>query len=112
MYGIKEIDAATLARWLGEGRAIRLLDVRSPAEFAQGAIPGGELTPLHLLPLRAGELDPGAVTVLYCRSGARSAQACMFLQQQIGMQDAYNLRGGIIDWVRQGHPVVRPDAAA
>jgi len=109
MYSLKEIDAATLNEWLTSGRQFRLVDVRSPAEFAQGMIPAGEQLPLHLLPLRANEFSPDTEIVFYCRSGARSGQACMYLSQ-LGIVNVYNLRGGIMDWARQGFRLA--DAAA
>lgn len=109
MSMIREIEPKTLIEWLQDDREFRLLDVRSVAEFAQGMIPRGEQMPLHLLPLRADELERGREIVLYCRTGARSAQACMFLSER-GFDSVYNLRGGIMDWARQGLPVV--DAAA
>ncbi len=109
MYAMKEIDAATLNEWQANGRNFRLVDVRSPAEFAQGMIPAGEQLPLHLLPLRVNEFSPDAEIVFYCRTGARSGQACMYLSQ-LGFDNVYNLRGGIMEWARQGFRLA--DAAA
>lgn len=109
MISIREIEPQTLVQWLQEDKDFRLIDVRSVNEFAQGIIPRGEQMPLHLLPLRADELERGRDIVLYCRSGARSAQACAFLSER-GFPSVYNLRGGIMDWARQGLPIV--DAAA
>ena len=101
-YGIKEIDSPELARWLNERPdGLRVLDVRQPQEIAQGTVPSAEGVPLHTLPLRLSELDRCATLVLVCRSGARSAQACMFLYQQ-GFENVYNLRGGMIGWVQSG----------
>ncbi len=113
MFGtpVPEIDAATLAQWREEGRKIRLVDVRSPAEFAQGIIANSILIPLHLLPLRAAELSDDVETVFYCRTGARSAQACMFMMQQ-GNQRVYNLAGGIFAWARAGRPIDSAETAA
>lgn len=100
--GIKEVEAAELARWLKEkGEAFRVIDVRQPNEIAQGTVPRAEAVPLHTLPLKLNELDPQETLVFVCRSGARSAQACMFLQQQ-GFQNVYNLRGGMIGWMQNG----------
>lgn len=109
MNNIREIEPQTLVQWMQEDKEFRLIDVRSVNEFAQGMIPRGEQLPLHLLPLRADELDRGRDIVLYCRSGARSAQACAFLSER-GFSSVYNLRGGIMDWARQGLPIV--DTAA
>ena len=109
MNAIQEIEPRTLVEWLQADKDFRLIDVRSVAEFAQGMIPRGEQLPLHLLPLRADELEREREIVLYCRTGARSAQACMFLSER-GFESVYNLRGGIMDWARQGLPVVESAA--
>lgn len=115
MYGINEIDSQTLADLLAKNpEGIRLVDVRSPGEMAQGMIAGGEPMPLHLVPLRADEImRSDKPVVLYCRSGSRSAQACMFLIGRGGNAERIiNLRGGIMDWVRQGNQLVAPTVEA
>ncbi|HIQ14544.1 MAG TPA: rhodanese-like domain-containing protein [Leucothrix sp.] len=110
MFGVKEIDAATLKEMLDKDEEIQLLDVRSQAEFAQGIIKGGEFVPLHTIPLKINDMDKDKTIVVYCRSGARSAQACSFIQQNTGIE-AINLRGGIISWYQSGFEIVRPDSA-
>ena len=114
MHGIREIDAQSLAAMLeSDAGDIRLLDVRSPEEMAQGMIAGGEPLPLHLLALQLDQFrDEQRTLVLYCRSGARSAQACQFLAQQGVTAALVNLRGGIMGWVRSGQPVVAPERQA
>ena len=104
---MKELDAAELASWLSADEAIRLIDVRTPAEASRGIIPESENLPLHLLPLRADEVRRPSKIVFYCRSGARSAQACLFMNMR-GHEDVYNLRGGLISWVQKGLPVAMP----
>ena len=110
MFGVKEIDAATLKEMLDKDEEIQLLDVRSQAEFSQGIIKGGEFVPLHTIPLKINDMDKDKTIVVYCRSGARSAQACSFIQQNTGIE-AINLRGGIISWYQSGFEIVRPDSA-
>ena len=74
----------------------RIVDVRSPAEFADGAYPGAVNIPLPLLPLRMKELEPrDKPVVLYCASGARSGQGMRFLKQN-GFTDVVNA-GGLED---------------
>jgi rhodanese-related sulfurtransferase len=98
---IKEIDAPVLQEWLeGKSSSFRIIDVRSPQEIAGGTIPGAEAMPLNL-----HEFDPKETYVFICRSGARSAQACMFMQQR-GFEDVYNLRGGMIGWAQNGGQIV------
>jgi len=46
---------------------------------------------------------------MVCRSGARSAQACMFLQQQ-GYDNVFNLRGGMMAWANNGLEIGLPQA--
>jgi len=83
---------------------VALLDVRTDAEVERGVIAGTRHIPLHMLPMRAAELDPGAELVVYCQSGGRSAQACAWLAAQ-GFEHVSNLQGGILAWVREGNPL-------
>lgn len=106
MFGmnVKEIDAQQFAQWAEDaGHAMRVIDVRQMEEIAQGTVPRAEALPLHTLPMRVNELGKHEKVVVVCRSGARSAQACMFLQQQ-GFGNVFNLRGGMIGWVQSGFP--------
>jgi rhodanese-related sulfurtransferase len=102
-FGFKNVTAAELQNMLQQG-GVRLLDVRTDAEIAQGKIPQGEVLPLHLIPLKLTELDKNATTVFYCRSGGRSAQAAAFVAAN-GFTDVYNLQGGIIAWAGAGLPI-------
>jgi rhodanese-related sulfurtransferase len=109
MFGmnIKEIDASQLAQWVDDAsHKLRVIDVRQMEEIAQGTVPKAEALPLHILPTRIGEMDKAEKLIMICRSGARSAQACMFLQQQ-GFSNVYNLRGGMMGWVQSGFPAYR-----
>lgn len=106
MHKIRQIDSHGLAALAAQG-PIQVLDVRTGEEVARGMIEGAIHIPLHLLPHRVGELDPGVVTVVYCRSGARSAQACAYLAAQ-GFAGPYNLKGGILEWMRSGRAVALP----
>lgn len=59
----------------------RLVDVRTPAEFAAGHIPGAVNIPLQQLDSRLSELQPkDQAVVLYCRSGNRSGTAARLLK--------------------------------
>jgi rhodanese-related sulfurtransferase len=104
---VRNLDVSTYQRMQAE-RRVRLVDVRTDAEVAQGMIGGALHIPLHLLPLKAEELSDGVPTVFYCRTGARSAQACAFLASRGPEADVYNLEGGIFGWVRAGMPLAAP----
>jgi phage shock protein E len=59
----------------------RLVDVRTPGEFAAGHIPGAVNIPLQQLDSRLGELRPmDSAVVVYCRSGHRSGNAARLLK--------------------------------
>ncbi len=74
-----------------------LLDVRQPVEYEQGHLPGARLVPLHELPARLGEMDPGKTTIVYCRSGNRSRSAATILLGA-GFKDVFNMEGGILSY--------------
>ncbi len=101
---INEIDSESLQQRIASGEDILLVDVRTPAEIAQGAIPDALHLPMHLIPIRISELPKERDVVLYCRSGARSYQVCAYMMQQ-GYDRVLNLRGGIIAWARHGYPI-------
>ncbi len=78
-----------------------LLDVRTPAEHAQQAIPGSYHIPLQELGHRMRDLPKDKEIVVYCRVGTRSAYACAFLAKQ-GYK-VKNLEGGIMLWNMAGN---------
>ena len=70
-----------------------ILDVRSPAEVARGALPGAVSIPLEQLRERLEELDPDIPTVVYCEVGIRAHAAVRILRQH-GFVRVENLKGG------------------
>ena len=105
---IREIDASELKQRIEqEGHTTRIIDVRESMEFAQGTIPGAELMPLSTLGNRIHEIERDREVVFICRSGARSGQVCAYLAN-MGYDNIYNLRGGMIGWVRSGFEPVAP----
>lgn len=99
-----QVDAAELARWLEEGRALTLLDVRTPMEVDVCRIEGSTFIPLQELPDRLGELDGDKTIVALCHHGVRSSYAVEILRRQ-GLR-AVNLDGGIDAWSEQVDPSV------
>jgi len=106
MSAIAHIGPAQLEQLYREGE-VTLLDVRTDAEVARGMIERATHIPLNLLPSRYAELNPAAVTVVYCQSGGRSAQACAWLADK-GFGRVYNLQGGTLAWVRDGRSLSSP----
>lgn len=78
----------------------KILDVRRPEEWQEGIIPNA-LT-INILEIddfinEVKKLDPKVPYYIYCRSGARSHQACLILEQ-LGFEETYNLDCGILGW--------------
>jgi len=110
-FNINEIEAAELADWVTEAvNPFEVIDVREMNEIHAGTIPDAVAMPLATVPLRLSELDKNTPLVFVCRSGARSAQACAFLQQQ-GFDNVHNLRGGMFAWASAGQPIGLPKAS-
>ncbi|MFN2378154.1 MAG: rhodanese-like domain-containing protein, partial [Candidatus Binatia bacterium] len=86
-----------LAAWesLGKDDAV-VLDVREPAEFEAGALPGAVNLPLSSLRKRLGDVPRDKVVKVYCGVGQRGYYAVRFLRQN-GI-DARNLSGGYATW--------------
>ena len=107
MWSVKEIDAPELVSWQENEPGFRIIDVREIREILGGTIQGAEPVPLATIPARLHEFGSSEKLVLICRSGARSAQACSFLQQQ-GYDNVYNLRGGMMSWAANRFPIAMP----
>ncbi|AJC57825.1 MBL fold metallo-hydrolase [Streptomyces sp. 769] len=71
----------------------QLIDVRNPAEYATGALPGARNIPLAALLDRLDELDPTRPVILYCRSGNRSVVAAALLEAH-GFAEVSDVSGG------------------
>ena len=77
---------------------ITLIDVREPAEYQQGHIPGARLIPLGTIDetIKDKLPDKKKPLIVYCRSGVRSKKAAMKLVE-LGYTDVRDM-GGILDW--------------
>jgi rhodanese-related sulfurtransferase len=100
------VDAETIAGLLEKHEPVKILDVRTPAEFESVHIPGSYNVPLDLLPEHREELESTlrSPAVLVCRSGARAEQAANLLRQT-KLSNVHILEGGITAWQSAGGPV-------
>lgn len=77
-----------------------LLDVRTQEEYDEKHLPEAQLIDIRQPQNFMDEvqsLDKSKRYFIYCRSGARSGQACQVLDQ-LGVAATYNLVGGILAW--------------
>lgn len=89
------VDAAEFSRLQEQG--VRIVDVRTAAEFEAGHIAGAQNVPLSAFAQAFASWDPAQPVALYCASGNRSAEALQMLQAA-GFERAYDLAGGIVAW--------------
>lgn len=101
-----EINAAELKAKLDKG-SVLLVDVREPAEFAAGHIPGAINQPLSDFDPAGLDVPPGKTVVLQCAGGKRSAMALEKCASTRAAIDTH-LAGGIGAWVAAGLAVVKP----
>ena len=92
------IEVIELKNRLDNNESLNLLDVREGFEVEEFNI-GGKHIPLGELPHKVSELDnlKSEEIIVYCRSGNRSGQAKMFLQDA-GFNNVKNLTGGMMAW--------------
>ena len=85
-----------------------ILDVRTPAEFAEGHIAGAvNLNYLdNNFKTELGKLNRDDTYLVHCRTGGRSDGAVGVMQER-GVKQVYHMTGGIIEWQDQGLPTVQ-----
>lgn len=104
--GIPEVSPRQVHESLGK---VRLIDVRTPEEFAGelGHIRGAELATLGpelTRRLESGKRDEEIAFI--CRSGGRSGQATAE-SLRLGYRHVANMTGGMLQWNGAGYPVER-----
>lgn len=87
------VTAAELEGWRRDVPLLQIVDVRNPAECADGIIEGAINLPLPTLLDRLDELDRARPTVVYCAGGYRSATAASLLRSR-GFATVADLLGG------------------
>lgn len=83
---------------------VQIIDVRTPAEYAGGHVPGALNIPHMSIIARKNELAPDRELVFICQLGQRSALACEFAAAS-GFKDLFNIEGGTEAWVKAGYGV-------
>nr|WP_305120495.1 rhodanese-like domain-containing protein [Pedobacter sp. SYSU D00382] len=94
---IKEITVEELKQKIDNNEDFQLIDVREPFEYEVSNL-NGENIPLGGILIEADKVATDKPVIIQCRSGKRSAAAVMQLEQQLGLTNLYNLKGGILAW--------------
>lgn len=102
------VNAAALSHEIEDGTAPLIIDVRTPAEYADGHVPGAINIPYDEMDARAAEISvhKDERVVLYCRSGRRSGIAAKTLTE-MGFLKLGLLEGDMPGWEKSGFAVER-----
>jgi rhodanese-related sulfurtransferase len=89
------------------GTEYQLIDVREIDEYTEGHLPNATNIPLSILEQHSSAVSKETPVVLVCARGGRSAMAAEYLAS-IGYTGLYNLEGGTLNYIMQGHPIEKP----
>jgi len=100
------VQAAEAQQLLQRQPDLKILDIRTPAEFQQGHLPSAQnldfYSPDFASQLQA--LDPQQPYLMYCASGVRSAKAYQQMKA-LGFNTVYEIQGGYQAWSAGQFPV-------
>lgn len=99
---MKEVTVQELKEMMDRNDEFQLIDVREPFEYEVSNLNGVNI-PLAGIVIEADKLDRDKPVIIQCRSGKRSAQAVMLLEQE-GFDNLANLKGGILAWKEEIDP--------
>lgn len=97
---IKSITVQQLKEMMDNKENYHLIDVREQHEYDLVNLKA-ELIPVSLVPGKLDMFEREGKIIVHCRSGARSANVIHQLQQLRGMENLYNLEGGILAWAKE-----------
>jgi rhodanese-related sulfurtransferase len=98
---VREVDLSVFADAHAQGHLV--VDVREPAEYAEGHVPGAQSIPLAALAGQVARFPAGEPVYVVCASGNRSKVGADLLTRA-GL-DAYSVAGGTRGWREAGRPV-------
>lgn len=96
----------TEAKKLIDGKKVVILDVRSPAEYANGHLHGSTNIDIRdpQFQARIDKLDKNQTYLVHCAVGMRSARACEAMDK-LEFKNLYDLKGGLTAWEKAGLPL-------
>ena len=104
---IDSIEPKDLKKKMEDNPETILIDCREQAEWDENHVDGFTLIPLSCFEQSLKvlqEKDKDSEIHIMCRSGKRSLNACMFLEEN-GFKNLYNCEGGILAWMEEGFEV-------
>lgn len=91
-----------------ETKDIQLIDVRTKDEFVEGHIKNSVMIDFYRKDFKEvmNKLDKDKPIAVYCTIAGRSGVAARMLVQ-LGFKEIYDLKGGIIDWQKDGYKLTK-----
>jgi rhodanese-related sulfurtransferase len=104
------LDPAAFKEQLSTDDNAIVLDVRTPAEVAEGTIPGAIVIDFTAPDFadKIGGLEKDKDYYVYCKGGGRSSKAATQMES-LGFSKIYNLKGGYDAWVENGFETALPE---
>jgi rhodanese-related sulfurtransferase len=101
-------DAYKMIQDNGKNKNFLLVDVRTPEEFKADHLKGAVNIDYYAPDFKdfLKKLDKSKKTLIYCRSGNRSAKSLPIFRE-LGFKEVYNMAGGVIEWTANGYPLTR-----
>ena len=95
-------------KWLIDSRQpVVVIDLRPPAEYAAGHLPGARSVPMAELDRRFGEIPTTPIVVLYCRCPVEEAATAYAFLETRGYLNHVVLQEGYDGWTRRRFPLVK-----
>ncbi|KHF38439.1 rhodanese-like domain-containing protein [Halalkalibacter okhensis] len=96
--GIKQVEVEELKELVqSDSKDLMIIDVREVEEYEEAHIPGLPLIPMQTIPMVMDQLDKEQSYLFVCRSGSRSQNVALYLQNQ-GFKNVQNYFGGMLAW--------------
>lgn len=98
---VEEISPAKLHERLQADEDVQVVDIRPPAAFRRGHVPGAVNVPFPELPRRVEDVEWGEEVVVACPKGESSLQAARLIESYEGVPEeatVANLEGGYREW--------------
>lgn len=96
---IERVDNARFVTLLEEKKDAKIIDIRTPEEFAEGYI--GNAVNINFYDSnfkdQLAELDKSTPVLMYCKSGGRSGRAVKVFKE-LGFEEVYELGSGYSSW--------------
>lgn len=100
------VDAEGAAKLLSSSKEVVVVDVRTPAEFSSGHIPGASNIDYvaDSFATEVAKLDRSKTYIVHCAAGGRSTQS-LAVFARLGFKSVTHLDGGLNGWLAAGKPV-------